>query len=145
MFKYVLLTVILIASVFVGACGGQSQPSPSPTPSITPPPTAPSGTTAAQLADLGKTVFANRCAGCHGESGQGVQAPAVIGAGTSLGKYNTAEGLFNFVSTAMPAKAPGSLSQQDYLNVVSYLLLQNSFVAPTDLLDASRLGSITLN
>jgi hypothetical protein len=78
-------------------------------------------------------------------AGRGVQAPAVIGASTSLGKYNTGEGLLNFITSAMPGNAPGSLSQQDYLNVVSYLLVQNNFVAPTAALDAGRLGDITLN
>ncbi len=141
MLKFVLFTVILIASVFVSACGGQSQPPAPPVPSV---PSAPSGTTAGQLADAGKTVFATRCAGCHGDSGQGVRAPAIIGANASLAKYNTGQGVLDFVDTAMPANAPGSLSQQDYLDVVSYLLVQNNYVSPGTALDTSRLGSINL-
>jgi mono/diheme cytochrome c family protein len=138
MLKFVLSAVLLViigASALVSACGGQQQ---------TPTPAAPTASTAAQLADAGKAVFASHCARCHGNNGQGVTAPAIIGANASLGKYNTGQGLLSFVSTVMPANAPGSLSQQDYLDVVSYLLVQNNFVTPGTTLDAGRLSSINL-
>ena len=119
--------------LLVSACSGQSAPPP------------PSGPTAGQLADSGKTVFASYCAVCHGANGQGVTAPAIIGANASLGKYNTAQGLLSFVDSAMPLNAPGSLSQQQYLQVLSFLLVQNNFVSAGTVLDTNHLDAISLN
>jgi hypothetical protein len=42
----------------------------------------------------------------------------------------------------MPANAPGSLSSQQYLEVMAYLLLQNGFVTSGQALD--NLGGISL-
>lgn len=123
------LVLALVLALFVNAC------------SSTP---APSGTTFGQLAQTGKTVFASRCAKCHGDSGQGVTAPAIIGASASLDKYNTAQGLLNFIDTAMPMNAPGILSQQEYSQVLSFLLVQNNFTPSDKVFDASNLGNIPL-
>lgn len=133
---FIVALLVLVAGVFTAACSGASQ---------TTTPSQPSGPTAEQLASAGKTVYTSRCAGCHGDSGQGVRAPAIIGTGASLGKYNTAQGLLNFVSTVMPANNPGSLSQQDNLDVVTYLLVQNNFVSTGAVLETSHLDSIRLN
>ena len=96
------------------------------------------------MATVGKAVFSGKCAGCHGDQGQGRTAPAVIGTGANLAKYNTGKGLYDFVNASMPMNAPGSLSSQDYLGVTSYLLVQNNYVRgetpiSNGLLDAIRL------
>jgi cytochrome c len=96
------------------------------------------------MANIGASVFSSKCALCHGEHGQGVTAPAIIGTNASLGKYNTAQGLFNYISTAMPANSPGSLSRQDYLNVLSHLLVQNNKVTSSTSFKEGDLGSISL-
>jgi cytochrome c len=96
------------------------------------------------LAEAGKTVFANHCTSCHGANGQGVTAPANIGPDAHLEIYNTAQGLYDYVSTNMPQDAPGSLSQQEYLQVVSYLLVANGFVKPDIPLDPGKLGALPL-
>ena len=101
-------------------------------------------TTAGQLADQGKSVYAQMCARCHGDSGQGKVGPLLIGPSSTLSAYGTGQGLFNFVSTVMPADAPGSLSKADYLRVVAYLLVQNNFVSPQSSLDQSTLSSVNL-
>ncbi len=103
-----------------------------------------SGPTAGQLADQGKAVFAGHCAKCHGDQGQGVTAPANIGPNANLGKYNTAQGLYTYVSTNMPQDAPGSLTPQEYLQVTSFLLLQNNFVSPQTPISTSTLDTISL-
>jgi mono/diheme cytochrome c family protein len=141
MLKVVLLSglqLVLVAGVFAAGCGSKSATT---TPTSTPTNTA---LTFGQIADTGKTVFASHCSGCHGDQGQGVNAPAIIGSGASLGKYNTGQGLFNFVSTVMPANSPGSLSHQDYLDVVSYLLVQNNEVSADTAFNESQLGNIAL-
>ena len=71
-------------------------------------------------------------------------APTLIGTNTNLAAYNNAQGLLNFIDTQMPIRAPGSLSQEQYLQVLSFLLLQNNLVAPGTVLDSSKLSSIML-
>ena len=96
------------------------------------------------MAQSGQAVFTSNCAKCHGANGQGITGPALIGADASLDKYNTAQGVLDFVSTAMPLNAPGSLSHQDYLDILCYLLVQNNFAYPTTAFDESTLPSLQL-
>jgi cytochrome c len=105
---------------------------------------SPAGPTFGSMSQLGQIVFANRCTQCHGASGQGVTAPAIIGANASLGKYNTAKGLFDFISTAMPFNAPGSLSHQDYLNVLCFLLVENNYASPNSTFNENALAGVKL-
>jgi hypothetical protein len=95
-------------------------------------------------AQAGQTAFANFCVRCHGASGQGVTAPAVIGANANLIKFSTAKGLLDFVSTNMPLNAPGSLSHQDYINLICYLLVQNNDIQQTAPFNESTLLQIQL-
>ncbi len=47
--------------------------------------------------------------------------------GSSFNKaYPTAQRLYTFIHTQMPANAPGSLSSSEYANVTAYILAQNS-------------------
>lgn len=71
--------------------------------------------------DAGDQVFAESCASCHGEDGVGGNAPALEGAGT-LSNYDNASDLLDYISKNMPASAPGSLSEKQYLDVTAYLL-----------------------
>jgi mono/diheme cytochrome c family protein len=107
--------------------------------------TLPAGvSTAGQLADAGQPVYTRSCAKCHGDSGQGTLAPAIMGSKASLSQYNTGQGLLQFISTVMPADAPGTLSKTEYLQVVAYLLVQNNFVSAQSVLDANTLNSTVL-
>lgn len=130
-------------------------PSPAPTsPAARPPaPTAaqptqpppPSGPTAGELASAGKEVYAVWCAACHGDQGQGVVGPALIGPRANPAKFGpTASDLHGYIRLAMPQNAPGSLSAEQYLQVTSYLLVQNALVGPGDPLSESSLPSITV-
>jgi polar amino acid transport system substrate-binding protein len=128
-FRLMAISLLSIgALILAAACGA----SPSPT------------STVGQFADAGNTVFANRCAKCHGANGQGVTAPAIIGTSASLQKYNTAQGLLNFIDTTMPFDAPGSLSHQEYLQVLCFLLVKNNFASGSVTFDENGLGSIQL-
>jgi cytochrome c len=136
MLKFIAFVFLIIVIIgFITTCGGQTPASPTSTPT---------GTTASQLSDVGRTVYVNHCAKCHGDNGQGITGPVLIGSSNTLDKYGTAQGLLNFIDTAMPLDAPGSLSQQEYLDIVSYLLVQNNFVTPVTLIDANHLGDISL-
>jgi mono/diheme cytochrome c family protein len=145
MLKFILLVVlgvIVLASGLAISCGGQATPTPTPSP--TPSATATGGTTVGQLAAAGQTVFANNCARCHGDQGQGITGPRLIGNGNTLDKYVTAQGLLDFIDSSMPLNAPGSLSHQDYLNVLSYLLVQDNFVGSSTAFNESGLAQMQL-
>jgi DMSO/TMAO reductase YedYZ molybdopterin-dependent catalytic subunit/mono/diheme cytochrome c family protein len=87
------------------------------------PPTDPS---AGGLADgPGGDVYAQACASCHGDAGEGRgRFPKLIGQGSNVPAY-TPEQLYNYVKGAMPPNAPGSLSDEQYLAVTEYLRRAN--------------------
>jgi polar amino acid transport system substrate-binding protein len=145
--KLIIITGILTLLAVIVSMSGCASGSPgTPTTPTQPMTTAPSpvGITFGSAAQLGKTVYTNACSICHGINGEGKTAPAVIGASASLSKYGTAKGLLDFVSTTMPAKAPGSLSHPDYLNILSYLLVQNNAADPAAAFNESGLASVQL-
>jgi len=142
----IFLAMCLVLALSTGACTTatpQPAPAPAPAPSPSPTPPASSQVTAGQLADQGRTVFAN-CAGCHGQNGEGLRAPAIIGSNAQLAKYSDAKQLFTYINTTMPTNAPGSLSQEQYLQVLSYLLLQNKFVSAETAINSDQLDSVQL-
>jgi mono/diheme cytochrome c family protein len=150
MLKHCLVLIVLLVSM-ASCAGSQSsvpsskQPSTPSSPAKSLPPVTPSaGQSVDQLAQTGNTVYASSCVRCHGDKGQGVTGPAVIGANANLAKYTTAKGLYDYLSTAMPAFAPGSLPAQSYLQLLAYLLVENKFVLPGTTLDPTQLDSIKL-
>ncbi|MFH1382138.1 MAG: hypothetical protein ABIH70_04505 [Chloroflexota bacterium] len=50
----------------------------------------------------------------------------------------------NFIDTTMPLDGLASLSQQQYLDVLCYLLLQNKFAAADTAFDPNNLQSYSL-
>jgi mono/diheme cytochrome c family protein len=87
--------------------------------------------------------------GCHGarpyENGFTLPQtiPAVIGPNT-LTKFATARNMFDYMRAAMPFNAPGSLSEEQYLQLLAYLLEQNKFVTTGAQLDPDLLQQISL-
>lgn len=98
--------------------------------------------TAGQLAANGRTVFENECVQCHGDQGQGVTAPALIG--VSLSRYRNAEGLMGYIQRTMPADDPGSLSGQQALEVTAFVLVENGVVEDDQQLTLEDLATIDL-
>jgi mono/diheme cytochrome c family protein len=98
-------------------------------------------------ADHGARVFSNQCAQCHGAELQGQSGPAL--AGSSFGgvlQYSSMSGkqLFDFISTQMPKDAPGSLSTQQYLDVLAFILSKNGYPAGDLVLSQSSLDRLQL-
>jgi mono/diheme cytochrome c family protein len=139
----ICIAILVSLCILVGLCSCSSAAPGNTTSPATTTSTA-NGTTFGSLADSGKNVFAAKCSSCHGTNGEGGRAPAVIGSGASLGKYQSASQLLSKISTTMPANSPGSLSHQDYLNVLSYLLVQNNYVSNNTEFNESQLGGIPL-
>ncbi len=105
------------------------------------PPAAP---VAGQLATLGQEVFARYCSSCHGSTGQGRTAQALIGSSARLDKYGSAQALLEYITRAMPSNARGSLKADEYFQVLAHLLVENKIVSADQPLEASMLATILL-
>lgn len=78
----------------------------------------------------GRDVYAGLCAGCH---------PAVTHVGpmfTASWAGKRLSDLFGFLRERMPKNEPGSLSEQEYVDVMSYMLRLNGMPAGFDELPA---------
>ena len=95
----------------------------------------------ASQANAGRQIFQIHCMLCHGSDLQGKAAPALRGqAFASNMRYSkmTAQQLFDFIRHQMPKNAPASLTDQEYLQVFSYILSRNGFPhGPKPLTDKS--------
>ncbi len=78
----------------------------------------------------GGQEYSQKCAACHGAQLQGAGAPALKGQLFSQ-KWNgkTIENMYSFVREQMPPGQPHSLPDQDYANVVAFMLAQNGLQA----------------
>ena len=160
-----LALVLSVVAVVVAGCGGTTTASPTtlpataakaaptaaaaaaaiaPTvaPTIAAAATKAGGATAGQMADAGAGVYASQCASCHGDKGQGVTGPALIGANAKFGRFKTGQDFLNYVSNNMPLDHPGSLSADQSLQVTAYLLVQNNVVQKDASLTSASLGSV---
>lgn len=100
------------------------------------------GQTYDQIA-AGEQVFTEACAVCHGSAGEGEVGPPLVGEGRLAG-FRTAQRLFDFVRVAMPNDAPGTLAEQEYFDVVAFLLVWNGLNPENLPVDASTIGDISL-
>lgn len=132
------LAALLVAMLVLvlGACKPQ-QP-------VTPvePPRKPE--TIGELADVGAKTFSDRCARCHGAQGQGIIGPALIGATANLTKFQTADGIYSYISLAMPMDAPGTLTTDEYTQVLGFLLVKNGLAPEEQSFNGDGLKGINL-
>ena len=123
-----------------------------PTTPTTTPTTSATGQTYGALASLGSPIYSSTCAICHGPNGQGTDICPVVmwGTGSGLGSFNgvtlftDAAGMLSYMSKSMPLTAPGSLSSQQYIDLLGYILIQANKVTPTTIFDQSALSSIAI-
>lgn len=99
--------------------------------------TQPSGKTAAELASLGDQVYKQSCGRCHDDPFAGPLS-------NGLRNYANARDLMRFMQTKMPQDRPGSLSAEQYLQVLAGVLLDGGVVTPDTILDTNNLAAITL-
>ncbi len=108
---------------------------------------------------LGRQVYAEKCATCHGSEGQGMRQPGLVGdtlAGgggslassspiKSVGSYwPYATTLFDYVRRAMPFNAPQSLDADQVYAVVAYVLFLNGIVKENAVMDAHTLPRVQM-
>ncbi len=102
----------------------------------------------------GKEIYANKCASCHGDKGQGKPMDRLVGGqGTlasakpvkTVGSYwPYASTVFDYIRRAMPFNAPGSLSNDEVYSVTAYLLYMNGIVDKNAKLDKEQIAQIKM-
>jgi S-disulfanyl-L-cysteine oxidoreductase SoxD len=104
------------------------------------------GTYTAEQAERGKAAYGKHCSGCHGEDGKGGKATPLVGDLFMMHwESKSVEELFHKTRNTMPRATPASVSDKDKLDIVAYVLQQNSFPAGTaDLTDDPRLATLQI-
>lgn len=102
----------------------------------------------------GRAIFADICAACHGDQGQGGLADRLVGGSGTLTNPNPvrtvgsfwpyATTLFDYVRRAMPFSAPESLTDDQVYAVAAYVLAMNGIVPDDAVLDAGNLAKIKM-
>jgi S-disulfanyl-L-cysteine oxidoreductase SoxD len=106
----------------------------------------------------GAVVFANRCAVCHGQNGQGgIVRRLVIGSPghPHEGTFNEADKdgvsyypfptiAWDYINRAMPASKPGSLTHDEVYAVVAFLFYRNGIILENDVMDDKSLPKVQM-
>ena len=112
----------------------------------------------------GVTIYAQKCAMCHGPAGEGMTAgsiayPKLIGREPREGfpfgedlKYVKTVGnywpyattLYDYMRRAMPLNAPGSLAPNELYALTAFLLAENEIIARTAVMDATTLPKVNM-
>lgn len=103
----------------------------------------------------GRAIYAARCAGCHGDHGQGIgDYPRLAGGqGTlatarpiqTVGSYwPYATTVWDYIHRAMPYDHPGTLTIDETYAVTAYVLHLNGIVRKNTNLDAKSLPAIRM-
>lgn len=77
-----------------------------------------------EQADKGESLFQQNCAMCHGSKLEGGGGPA-LSAATLYTDWGTADALFSMFSKAMPPQSPGQLKEDEYVNILAFILRFN--------------------
>lgn len=93
----------------------------------------------------GKKLYAGACAKCHGANLQGVNAPALIGPAfaPASNAHLTIGGVFEYMATNMPADRPGKMKDQDYADIMAFLLYSNGYAPGTAKMTADGVRAST--
>ena len=102
----------------------------------------------------GKQVYDGKCAACHGATGTGGPAPALVGGIGSLatarpvltvGSYwPYAPTVYDYINRAMPWDRPQSLSADEVYAVTAYLLHINQIVPAQAVMNAQTLPAVRM-
>jgi cytochrome c len=107
----------------------------------------------------GATIFAARCAGCHGKTGKEGPNDILVGAEPkqgfpfsqdpnlphTIGNYwPYATTVFDYIRRAMPPDAPGSLSDTDVYHLTAFLLHANDLIPADAVVDAASLPKVVM-
>ena len=107
----------------------------------------------------GATIFASRCAGCHGKTGKEGPNDVLVGREPrdgfpfsqepalphTIGNYwPYATTVFDYVRRAMPPDAPGSLNDTEVYSLTAFLLHANELIPADAVIDATTLPKVAM-
>jgi cytochrome c len=104
---------------------------------------------------IGEEVYADRCAACHGDFGEGIDRwPALVGGQDTLdsgdpvktvGSYwPYASTVYDYIYRAMPFGEAQSLTHDETYQIVAYLLYMNDIIEEDFELSDQNLGLIAM-
>jgi cytochrome c len=102
-------------------------------------------------AQIGRQLYALKCAVCHGQTGREGPSNKLVGSFSdttsekTIGNYwPYSTTLFDYIRRTMPLNAPGSLSNEEVYNLTAYLLAANKIIDSTTVINATSLPAITM-
>lgn len=96
----------------------------------------------------GKTAYARNCQSCHSSNlqGEGIEPPLIGELFIDAWREDKLFSLYDFIAIRMPKEGrkttPGSLTEQQYLDIVAYILDRNGFPAGAQDLTHEQLTSV---
>jgi len=87
------------------------------------------GVYTADQAKRGEALYKENCAACHGEDLAGSGPMPALTGNDFITNWKTVGDLFEKTHSSMPASAPGSLSEQQTSDIISFLLSKANFPA----------------
>ncbi len=103
----------------------------------------------------GEEVYAEQCASCHGDFGEGLDRwPELVGGEDSLDTHDPvkttgsywpyASTMYDYIYRAMPFGVAQSLTHDETYQVVAYLLYMNEIIEEDFVLDDKNIGKIKM-
>jgi cytochrome c len=107
----------------------------------------------------GATVYAAKCASCHGKSGEGASAERLVATDAgknfdfatnaklprAIGNYwPYATTLYDYTYRAMPFMQPGTLTPNETYALTAFILALNKIVPEDAVMDAKRLPAVKM-
>ena len=106
--------------------------------------------------DQGEAIYKEKCAGCHGQNGEGKPPTGVTlvgGVGTlatakpvkTVGSYwPYATSVWDYIHRSMPYTEPGTLTADETYALTAFLLFKNGIVAQDQALNAETLPKVRM-
>jgi hypothetical protein len=103
----------------------------------------------------GEEIYAEACASCHGDFGEGIDRwPELVGGENSLDTHDPikttgsywpyASTIYDYIYRAMPFGAAQSLSYDETYEIVAYLLYMNEIIDEDFVLNEKNIGKIKM-
>ncbi len=103
---------------------------------------------------IGKAIYQERCASCHGDDGKDPKYYVLVGGRGTLATskpvptvgsfWQFATTLWSYMRRAKPIDEPGSFNDDEVYSVTAYLLYMNDIVDEHEVLDATTLRQIRM-
>ena len=143
----IALVLVVLAAIACGQASPEpvvpSEPPTSVQPTSSPAPTEQLEQLTPQQIAAGAAAYDKHCARCHGSNLTDGFSPKL--ARSALARYGTAQELFSFLQQSMPKGNGGSLSEQEYYDIVGYLLSRQELLGPGQIVGRESAAGIVLS